>query len=136
MKALSSALSTTLMKACDEPPTLTAAQKKELLKLALASVKQTRRSPSMQEHVPEIWPSTVWQNFQTKLAVTERFKASKALHSIAKQISQAITGANIATKPRKSGAIDAMPIKRKAVEGVDSGGKEKIKRKRPKKEKD
>lgn len=133
LKKLAEALHGALIGACDEATTLSAPHMKELLKLALAAVRQTRNSASTD--VALVWSSDSWTNLHSKLIATERFKASKALHSLSKQIVQVIGESSSDSKnitSTKSSATKA--AKRKGAEGVDDPGKETTKRKKSRKD--
>ncbi|EIN07831.1 hypothetical protein PUNSTDRAFT_70289 [Punctularia strigosozonata HHB-11173 SS5] len=133
LKKFAEALHGALIEACDEATTLSAPQMKELLKLALAAVRHTKNSASTD--VALAWSSDSWTTLHSRLIATERFKASKALHSLSKQIVQVIgesSGDSKSIASTKPSATKA--AKRKGAEGVDDPGKEITKRKKSRKD--
>lgn len=69
--------------ACDEKSSLNAAQMKELFKLALSALKQTKRISA--GSTQSIWEIKSWKSLQQKLKAS-RFKTSTALHKMCEQI--------------------------------------------------
>lgn len=133
MKAFAEALHGALIEACGEVTTLNAQQMKELLKLALAAVRHTKSS--IPADLSLAWSLASWTTLQSSLVKAERFKASKALHSLSKQIVQVIGQSSDDSKsiaPTKTSATKA--AKRKGAEGVDETGKDITKRKKSRKD--
>lgn len=90
---------------------LNAAQLKDLFKLAMAALRQTKRISA--EDVSTVWDSKAWDQLRQTLAQSSRFKASTGLQTTCKQISQMS-----AAKDTKD-AKPAKPSKRKADEVND-----------------
>jgi DNA polymerase phi len=112
---------------------------KDLLKLTLDAVRQTKRWAETPDDVPLIWSPAEWNDMQTRLITTDRFAASKGLHLLCSQITQAINGVHIdETKPKTSNvsleSAKSQP-KRKAADNVDDVGRKKSKRAKSKKDK-
>ncbi|GBE82630.1 hypothetical protein SCP_0410150 [Sparassis crispa] len=74
--------------ACGDTPTLTPAQMKELLKLGLTAVRQTKRFASSPEEVFSSWDPSTWNVLAGKLAASDRFKSSTGLQTMCKQMAQ------------------------------------------------
>ncbi|PSS32180.1 hypothetical protein PHLCEN_2v2053 [Hermanssonia centrifuga] len=89
MPGLRNAVQESVRDACSEE-SLTAAQVKELLKLALSAIRQTKRVAS-QEQLHTIWEPSSWETLSSALASADRFKSSTALQTMCKQISQLVT---------------------------------------------
>lgn len=95
--------------ACEDEK-LTAAQVKELLKLALAGVRHTKRiSSDNVDIVRSTWDPASWEELAATLSNTERFKASNSLQDLCKQISR------VANKEDSEGAKS----KKRKVESAD-----------------
>lgn len=96
--------------ACEDEK-LTAAQVKELLKLALAGVRHTKRVSSENiDTIRSTWDPASWDKLATTLASAERFKASTGLQTMCKQVSQ------LASKE----ASEGVKSKKRKVESVDT----------------
>lgn len=118
MRALRQVLLDTVSKAIDEGPTLvlTAAQMRELLKLALLAARQARRIAP--QEVVTVWDPSAWSKITELLTASERFKGAA---QTCKQVVQ------IASAPQKDG-----PPKRKAHSVSDGTPSETKKPKRKK----
>lgn len=83
MPILSQLLVKVADKSCTDEGALTAPQMKDLLKLTLLAVRQTKRiSPTSTR---SIWRSQAWLAFSKNLK-TSRFKASTGLHKMCEQM--------------------------------------------------
>ncbi|KAI8998993.1 DNA polymerase phi-domain-containing protein [Trametes punicea] len=138
MPTLRQAILDTLSDACTGDSSLTAAHAKEILKLALVAVRQTKRFASNTEEAASIWEPSTWSDLSAKLASSDRFKASVGLQAMCKQVDQLLQESN-ATGTKASGTGKAT-TKRKAEEevtgddkGVASGKKAKHKKARKEK---
>ncbi|KAJ3512520.1 hypothetical protein NLJ89_g3472 [Agrocybe chaxingu] len=95
---------------CGEKDNLSTQQLKELLKLALLAVRQTKRiSPTTQS----IWEPKAWKSLQLKLRNCSRFKASTGLHKMCEQTAHMAEGSEKDASKKQSQAPTA---KRKADE--------------------
>ncbi|KZT74012.1 hypothetical protein DAEQUDRAFT_661194 [Daedalea quercina L-15889] len=127
-----------ISQACEaSDASLTAAQVKELLKLALLAVRQTRHMCGDQA-LPTIWEPSLWNDLSSKLAASSRFKSSTGLRLSCKEIahvsSQLAKSSGYSTT-KKAGTGDSVAAsKRKAgVLGEDTSGPQKVKHKKVKK---
>ena len=114
--------------ACEDEK-LTAAQVKDLLKLALAGVRHTKRvTTDDTDVVRATWDPASWDELGATLASAERFKASTGLQALCKQIS------NLANKEPSESAKNK---KRKvdSVEGEEAEPTEVTKKPKRKKQK-
>ncbi|KII88994.1 hypothetical protein PLICRDRAFT_108863 [Plicaturopsis crispa FD-325 SS-3] len=141
MSALRQALHKFLSGACDSKATLTAPQVKELLKFALAAVRQTKRLVASPEELPAIWNPSSWDALRRTLAAHDRFKASTSVQTLCQQIVQALD-TSAAAKPKKekadTGKQSSKPApagKRKAGDVSGDEATKKTKRKKVHKEK-
>ncbi|THG98713.1 hypothetical protein EW026_g3515 [Hermanssonia centrifuga] len=100
MPGLRNAVQESIRVACSEE-SLTATQVKELLKLALSAIRQTKRVAS-QEQLRTIWEPSSWETLSSTLASADRFKSSTALQTMCKQISQLVTEEKL-SKAKASG---------------------------------
>ncbi|KAH6918992.1 DNA-directed DNA polymerase [Coprinopsis sp. MPI-PUGE-AT-0042] len=69
---------------CSEKPKLNAAQLKEILKLALAGVRQTKRVVA--DALQDTWQPDSWASLKTSLQGSPRFGSSAAVHKQCEQI--------------------------------------------------
>ncbi|GJE98126.1 DNA polymerase phi-domain-containing protein [Phanerochaete sordida] len=125
-RALRTAMIAAVRDACAEEK-LTAPQVKELLKLALAGVRHTKRIAPDAATVKATWDAAAWEDLAGKLAEAERFKASTGLQATCRQIAQLINkeegaGAKGKSKKRKADAIDVEGNGEK--DAVDDAGAE------------
>lgn len=74
--------------ACDEAATLNATQMKDLFKLALLAIRQTRRIVPQSSNVSAIWEPSTWDKLRQQLAGAEHFKTSTTLHAMCQQTIQ------------------------------------------------
>ena len=112
---------------CSEKGNLTAAQMKELFKLGLLGVRQTKRvSPSSTQ---QIWEPKSWRSLHQNLKIS-RLKASPALQKMCEQIIRMSEDTPSGKPPSKN----AIPSKRKAerVNDDDATVPKKSKRKKVK----
>lgn len=136
---LQTVLLDTMSQACEaSDASLTAAQVKEILKLALLAVRQSRKACGDQG-LTAVWNAAPWNNLSTKFAATSRFKSSTGLQSSCKEVARLIEqSAKSEDAPAKDGASEdsAAASKRKAGE-LDEGAPEpqKAKNKKVKKAK-
>ncbi|KAJ3012367.1 hypothetical protein NUW54_g1893 [Trametes sanguinea] len=138
MPELRQAILDTLSNACTGESSLTPAHAKEILKLALLGVRQTKRFTSSAEEAASIWEPSKWSDLSSKLASSDRFKASVGLQAMCKQLVQLLQESN--TAGTKASGKQKAATKRKADEvaaedeGTASSGK-KAKHKKARKEK-
>ncbi|KAI9056874.1 hypothetical protein FKP32DRAFT_1598752 [Trametes sanguinea] len=138
MPELRQAILDTLSNACTAESSLTPAHAKEILKLALLGVRQTKRFTSSSEEAASIWEPSKWTDLSSKLASSDRFKASVGLQAMCKQLVQLLQESN--TAGTKASGKQKAAAKRKADEvaaedeGTASSGK-KAKHKKARKEK-
>jgi DNA polymerase phi len=142
MPTFYAALMDFMTKACDEEVILTAPQMKDLFKVGLAAVRQTKRVASPQDTLGTIWRPSTWDALHKKLESSDRFKASTALQTMCLQMAKASQGTTSRKKPkvinRENGVETAAAVKRKAnVSGddEDAAATRKAKRKKVKKAK-
>ncbi|KZT11636.1 uncharacterized protein LAESUDRAFT_720895 [Laetiporus sulphureus 93-53] len=126
--------------ACASTHTHTAAQIKELLKLVQLAVRHSRKVLSTPEEISDIWDPPSWTALASKLAHSDRLKASAPLQAICKSIARSIGETTTSVNEKSVGRNtmdDATSSKRKASELEDKGGEEmtikKAKRKKAKK---
>ncbi|KAH0584348.1 hypothetical protein H2248_009888 [Termitomyces sp. 'cryptogamus'] len=118
--------------ACTDKVSLSAAQLKEVLKLALVAARQTQRLDPVSH--AEIWQLDSWRSLAGRLSSSERFKKSAGLPKMCEQIVRI-------TKPVPSVKTDAPApkTKRKAEESLEtedaSNVSKKLKRKKIKSDK-
>jgi len=123
MRSLKTALHDFAEECCKETGSLSTAQMKELFKLALTGVRQTKRlSPSI---VQSVWEPTTWIALQQNVKTSPRFNTSPVLPKMCEQV---------ARMSQNSDEEKSKPTKRKAdqVNGDDAAGKESKKSKRKK----
>ncbi|PPR04947.1 hypothetical protein CVT24_010405 [Panaeolus cyanescens] len=127
MPTLQKRLLAIVTESCSDDGKLNAAQLKDVFKLAMLSVKQTKRiSP---ERVSTIWDSKAWEQLRQTLSQSTRFKASTGLQTTCKQISQLSAAQD--TKEAKA----TKPSKRKADEANDDASSKATKKAKHKKAK-
>ena len=134
MSSLRQNLHDIISKACDET-TLTAAQLKDILKLALLAVRQSKRCLSKPDDLSKIWMPATWIVLTSKLAGNDRFKASTSLQAMCRQIAQLVQAPAAQSKKNKITATntDEVTGKRKAEAiGDDAASTKKAKRKKSK----
>ncbi|KAF5386843.1 hypothetical protein D9615_001886 [Tricholomella constricta] len=103
--------------ACDEKNTLTAAQLKEVFKLALVATRQTQRVD--RASASKVWQPDSWHSLAGRLGASNRFKNSPGLKKMCEQIVRLLKSADTSKLPTKA---DASPVatKRKADDIVET----------------
>ena len=136
MRTFCVAIYATISGACDDPDSLSAAQVKDLLKLSLLAVRQTRRVTDDPNDLRAIWDAASLTSLSTKLA-SSRFKSTSSLHGLCKQLHAAI-GSNLEALGTHSGerARTGDQKKRKAEDTKDETEVKKARRKKTKKNRD
>jgi len=114
MSSLRQSLVDLISGACDGTISLTKHQLKNLFKLGLLAIRQTKRIILSSENIRVIWEPTIWVELQQKMVNSERFKASPPLRSMCQQIVDM-------AKASSSEAQTGVSTKRKAE---DAGGDE------------
>lgn len=113
---LQTVLLDTMSHACEATDaSLTAAQVKEILKLALLAVRHSRRLCGGQE-LATMWKAANWNRLSVQFASSSRFKSSTGLQSSCKEIVRLIE------QPSKQGDT---PAKHGASEDIAVAGKRK-----------
>ncbi|KAI0668533.1 DNA polymerase phi-domain-containing protein [Trametes maxima] len=133
MPKLRQAILDALSNACSSESTLTPAHAKEILKLALTAVRQTKRFASGADEASSVWEPSKWTDLSSKLASSDRFKSAVGLQAMCKQIVQLLQDSNT-----KASVKDKAATKRKADEAVVEEGAasgKKTKHKKARKEK-
>ncbi|KAI0831759.1 DNA polymerase phi-domain-containing protein [Trametes gibbosa] len=119
MPTLRQAIADTLSSACDSESSLTPAHAKEILKLALVSVRQTKRFASSVGEASTLWEPSTWSDLSSKLASSERFKTAVGLQAMCKQIVQLLQES---TTTAKASGKEKASAKRKAEEVAAEDG--------------
>jgi DNA polymerase phi len=88
MPALRQSLFDFISSACDGTVSLTTRQLKDLFKLGLIAIRQTKRIILTSDKIPVIWQPTIWDELHKKLASSRRFKTSTALQSMCQNMGQ------------------------------------------------
>ncbi|KDQ59553.1 hypothetical protein JAAARDRAFT_127225 [Jaapia argillacea MUCL 33604] len=115
-------LSDTVSAACGEIATLTSAQLKDIFKVGLLGIRQTKRIISSPDDLPNLWLPATWDSLRDQLSGTERFKASTALLGMCKQMAQTSRApGDQAATGTKAKAPKGPTTKRKAAE-ITAGG--------------
>ena len=127
-----------MSQACDASDgSLTAAQLKDILKLAILAIRQSRKICGDQESAA-VWDASLWNGLSTKFASSSRLKSSTGLQSSCKEIVRLIEQS---TKSGANHAEDGVPNdkaavgKRKAGELEEAPEPQKTKSKKVKKAK-
>lgn len=84
MPTLRASLLDLATKACADQSKVTAAQMKDLFKLVLAAVRQTRRYA--EATVVEIWQPESWTTLKDTMVKSSKFASSVALHKMCDQV--------------------------------------------------
>ncbi|KAI0373319.1 hypothetical protein BV20DRAFT_963165 [Pilatotrama ljubarskyi] len=136
MPKLRQAILDTLSNACTSESSLTPAHAKEILKLALVSVRQTKRFASSTDEASSIWEPSKWSNLSSQLASSDRFKSSVGLQAMCKQLVQLLQDSNTAGT-KASGKEKATKRKADEVAADEEGAAsaKKAKHKKARKEK-
>ncbi|KDQ06741.1 hypothetical protein BOTBODRAFT_121098 [Botryobasidium botryosum FD-172 SS1] len=102
-----------LSSACDEDGlALTAAQTKELLKIALHAVRQTKRLVPDAEDLSKIWDGESLASLSSKLSASERFKSLGGVQNLCRQLVALVsptTGKKGAEKMKKGKSASDPP---------------------------
>ncbi|RDX52694.1 hypothetical protein OH76DRAFT_1399938 [Lentinus brumalis] len=104
------------------------AQAKEILKLALMAVRQTKRVAQNDAELSSAWEPSKWSDLSGSLASSDRLKASVGLQAMCKQIIQLVQDDKAGSKAsdKSKDKAKATATKRKAGDaGVDGEGDEK-----------
>lgn len=111
--------------ACDDQVSLSAAQIKDLFKLAMLGVRQASKVDSNNQNV---WDSGAWRTLHGRLIASKRFGSSTAILKLCSQVESAL-------QAQHGGQHNLMASKRKAeeveAEGVPSDAKRKKKKSVP-----
>lgn len=142
MPKLQEALASLIDNACSEEATsFTAPQLKEVLKLALTAIRQTKRVISEPSDLSKLWNSSTWQKVHDHLFKSDRFGKSTGLHAMCKQIRDAASPSTSGSKPngkKSKGDGEKSTTAKRKVEEIEGGGKDeadlakKVKRKKAK----
>ncbi|KAF8843637.1 hypothetical protein BDN67DRAFT_945267 [Paxillus ammoniavirescens] len=122
-KALQKAILDLVNSSIDDEPSLSPGQVKELLKVVLLYVRQTRKVA--EPATVEEWDPAAWKELHSKLSSSNRFKSSPSVLSTCRQVESAVTPPKLAPQGKDGG-------KRKA-ESEDTGPSKKPSRKKQKK---
>ncbi|KAI0933631.1 hypothetical protein AcW1_005407 [Taiwanofungus camphoratus] len=131
-----------MVAACEQTSsTLSPPQMKELFKVGLATIRQSKRVSVTPEELSTIWDPPIWTTLASKLAMHGRFKSSTGLQSMCKQMAQ-MTTPNLATSSQKTSSstnisTDKAPKRKVGTldDGEEVGTSKKAQRKRIKKAK-
>ncbi|EIW84995.1 hypothetical protein CONPUDRAFT_47531 [Coniophora puteana RWD-64-598 SS2] len=122
MPALRDTIYETIVAACKSDKDFTAAQIKDILKLGLQAIRQTRKVDSSK--CTKIWKPSLWEELHQNLASSERFKTSTNLLSMCKQMQQTAkvseTAASKKAKKAQVNGEEGKPAKRKVDQTIDS----------------
>ncbi|KAI0350071.1 hypothetical protein OH77DRAFT_1100919 [Trametes cingulata] len=127
MPKLRQAILDTLSNACSGESSLTPAHAKEILKLALVSVRQTKRFASSVDEASSIWEPSKWSDLSSQLASSDRLKSSVGLQAMCKQLIQLLQDSSTKATKRKAEEVAG------DEEGAASGKKAKHKKARKEK---
>ena len=111
----------TISKACEgDTATLQPSHVKEILKVALVAIRQTKRVSQNSKDLSSAWQPSKWADLSNTLAASDRFKASVGLQAMCKQIVQLLQDSGTAGSKAQSGKSDKKEkkgaTKRKAEE--------------------
>ncbi|KAI0781313.1 DNA polymerase phi-domain-containing protein [Trametes elegans] len=136
MPKLRQAIIDTLSNACTGESSLTPAHAKEILRLALVSVRQTKRFASSTDEASSLWEPSRWEELSSKLAASDRFKSSVGLQAMCKQVIQLLQDSStaVAKASGKNKAATKRKAEEVAVDETAAPGK-KVKHKKARKEK-
>lgn len=112
MPKLRKAILDVLTNACTSESSLTPAHAKEILKLALTAVRQTKRYTATVEEAASIWEPSKWTDLSAMLAESDRFKSAVGLQAMCKQIVQLLQESGTASA--KASGNDKASTKRKS----------------------
>ncbi|KIJ16738.1 hypothetical protein PAXINDRAFT_131583 [Paxillus involutus ATCC 200175] len=114
-KALQKAVLDLVNSSIDDEPSLSPGQVKDLLKVVLLYVRQTRKVA--EPATVEGWDPAAWKEFHSKLSSSNRFKSSPSVLSTCRQVESAVAPPKLAPEGKDGG-------KRKAEsEGADPSKK-------------
>ncbi|KIJ68933.1 hypothetical protein HYDPIDRAFT_23808 [Hydnomerulius pinastri MD-312] len=125
-KALQKAILDLVNSAIDEKLSLSPSQVKDVLKVVLLCMRQTRKAN--QSMNTEAWDSAAWQTLRSRLSSSDRFKSSPSVLTICRQVETAAAQSNHEPRSTDNG-------KRKADEAADADPSKKSHRKKQKKSK-
>ncbi|KAI1788483.1 DNA polymerase phi-domain-containing protein [Ganoderma leucocontextum] len=134
MPSLRKAILNTISKACsDESTTLQPAHVKDILKLALVAVRQTKRAAENTDELSTVWRPSKWTELSKTLGSNDRFKASVGLQAMCKQIVKLLQESSTAGSKAKTDKAKnkekektASATKRKAADGEGEDGDEEV----------
>jgi DNA polymerase phi len=113
---------------------MSTAQMKDVLKLAVSALRQTRRLPLTEKEVSSIWRPSKWEAMGKRLATVEKFTASPALRTLCDQMTTVAGTSEVDSKARNKEPSRVRPPKRKVDERNEIEGRgarsEKPKRKK------
>ncbi|KAH7910650.1 DNA polymerase phi-domain-containing protein [Hygrophoropsis aurantiaca] len=97
MPTLRQSLLDVISSAIHDQITLSPAQLKDLLKLALSAARQTKKLTSKPEEIQKIWRSGAWETLQAELSSSPRFASSNALLAMCRQVESIVQCPNNGT---------------------------------------
>lgn len=89
LKTFGQAVYTIVSEACDDPESLTSTQMKELMKLSLLAIRQTKRATSGSSDLHVAFAASDWTLLLQNLKVS-RFKTATSLHVMCQQLLAAV----------------------------------------------
>ncbi|KAI0713431.1 DNA polymerase phi-domain-containing protein [Earliella scabrosa] len=111
----------TISKACEgDTATLQPSHVKEILKVALVAIRQTKRVSQNSKDLSSTWQPSKWADLSNTLAASDRFKASTGLQAMCKQITQLLQDDNSSAKTTEKSKEKAT-TKRKAEDTAEGG---------------
>lgn len=129
----------TLSLACQQAEhAVNAAQAKDLLKIALQAVRLTRKIARPTDSVSSSWNTAAFEKIKEELANSDKFQASSAIQSLAKQMLTLLSQSSAAQKdqgPKKRKGNDEEPSGEVKVNGTQEAAEPRKKRKKVKKQK-
>ncbi|TFK27400.1 DNA-directed DNA polymerase, partial [Coprinopsis marcescibilis] len=105
---------------CTETLKLNATQAKELMKVVVAAVRQSKRI--IPDTLSDVWQSESWSTLKASFKASPRFKSSTAIHKMCEQVAQ------LSQKPDAGGKEKPTKKKRKATDEPDVKAKTKTKK--------
>ncbi|KAI0806965.1 DNA polymerase phi-domain-containing protein [Fomes fomentarius] len=121
---LRQAIIETISKACDgDTTTLQPAHVKEILKVTLVAVRQTRRVIQDSKELTSAWQPSSWSDLRNALAGSDRFKEAVGLQAMCKQITELLQDDKSSAKTSTRKSKEKARTKRKA-EDTEEGGDE------------
>lgn len=123
MPKLRQATLETISKACDgDATTLQPAHVKEILKVTLVAVRQTRRVTQDTKELSSAWQPFTWSELQKTLAKSDRFKEAVGLQAMCKQITELLQDDKSSSKTSAGKSKEKARTKRKAEDTEEGGG--------------